>query len=169
MSPSPYGAFLKQATVPGTRGSNVPNEVLMTVCDRTILTALCIFTFACFAAGSAGAAEPDWPALADAETVYVLTTDEDGDTRETKIWMRVIDGTPYIRTSRNSHWGDNVERQPEIALRVEEDEYPLRAQFIEGDDERARIVAAFEEKYGSNPILNWIRGDDPRIMRLDPR
>lgn len=137
--------------------------------DRILLTTLLISAFAWLAGGSAGAAEPDWTALADSETVYVLTADEDGDVRETKIWLSVVDGTPYIRTSRSSRWGDNIERDPEIALRVGDDEYPLRARFIEAEDERARIVGAFEAKYGSNPILNWIRGDDPRIMRLDPR
>ena len=137
--------------------------------DRVLLTLLLVSAFGWLAAGAAGAAEPDWPGLAEAKTVYVLTTDEDGDARETKIWMSVVDGTPYIRTSRSSRWGDNVERNPEIALRVGETLYPLHAQFIDEADERARIVAAFEEKYGSNPFLNWIRGDDPRIMRLDPR
>ena len=41
-------------------------------------------------------------------------------------------------------------------------------EVLEDGAERERIVAVFEEKYGSNPILNWIRGDNPRIMRLDP-
>jgi hypothetical protein len=119
--------------------------------------------------GAAGAADPDWAAMADAETVHVFTTDEDGDMRSTKIWMVVDDGTPYVRTSRSTRWGDNVERNPEVALRVGEMEYPLRASFVEDAAERARIVGIFEAKYGSNPILNWIRGDDPRIMRLAPR
>jgi hypothetical protein len=141
----------------------------MTAIDRALRTALLFSAFTWLAAGPANATEPDWSAMAAAKTVYVLTGDEDGDTRETKIWMSVIDGTPYIRTSRRSNWGDNVERNPEIALRVDATEYPLHAQFIDEEDERARIVAVFEEKYGSNPILNWIRGDDPRIMRLDPR
>jgi hypothetical protein len=141
----------------------------MSACNRTLLTALLFSAFTCLAAGSTAAAESDWTAMADAETVHVLTTDEDGGTRATKIWLSVVDGTPYIRTSRSSRWGDNVERNAAIALRVDGSEYPLQAHFIEAEDERARIVATFEEKYGSNPILNWIRGEDPRIMRLDPR
>ena len=138
----------------------------MSVIDRALVTAL---LFSALAVPPAAASEPHWPAMADAGTVHVLTTDEDGDARETRIWMIVVEGRPYIRTSRSSRWGGNVERDPEIAIRVEDAEYPVRAHFVEGADERARIVAAFEEKYGSNPILNWIRGDDPRIMRLDPR
>jgi hypothetical protein len=141
----------------------------MSVYRRVLLPALLASGFAWLAAGAAGAAEPDWTAMADTGTVHVLTTDADGDARETKIWLAVVDGTPYFRTSRGSRWGDNVEREPEIALRVDETEFPLRARFVEAADERARIVAAFEAKYGSNPVLNWIRGDDPRIMRLDLR
>jgi hypothetical protein len=120
-------------------------------------------------AGPALAGAPEWAAVADEETVHVVTTDEDGDVRETKIWVLVLDDVGYIRTSRSTRWGDNVERDPDIALRVAGADYPLRASFVEEDAERARIVAGFEAKYGSNPVLNWIRGDDPRIMRLDPR
>jgi len=115
------------------------------------------------------AAAPEWAAVADEETVHVITTDEDGDVRETKIWLLVLDDVGYIRTSRSTRWGDNVERNQDIALRVSGADYPLRATFVEEDAERARIVAGFEAKYGSNPIMNWIRGDDPRIMRLGPR
>ena len=122
-----------------------------------------------FAATPAPAADIDWAAVADVETVHVLTTDDDGDARATKIWLVVLDGHGYIRTSRRSTWGKNVARDPDIALRIGDAEYPVRATFIVDEAERARIVAAFEEKYGSNPILNFLRGSDPPIMRLDPR
>jgi hypothetical protein len=122
-----------------------------------------------FGSTPAPAADIDWAAVADVETVHVLTTDDDGDARATKIWLVVLDGHGYIRTSRRSTWGKNVARDPDIALRIGDAEYPVRATFIVDDAERARIVAAFEEKYGSNPILNFLRGDDPPIMRLDPR
>ncbi len=118
---------------------------------------------------SASSADLDWGAVADVDSVRVLTTDEDGDARATKIWLLVLDGQGYIRTSRRSTWGDNVERNPDIGLRIEGADYPVRATFIVDEVERARIVAGFEVKYGSNPILNFIRGEDPRIMRLEPR
>jgi hypothetical protein len=122
-----------------------------------------------FAATNAAAADIDWSAVADVDTVHVLTTDEDGDARATKIWLVVLDGDGYIRTSRRTTWGKNVARDPDIALRIGDVEYPVHATFIVDEAERARIVAAFEEKYGSNPILNFIRGEDPPIMRLEPR
>ena len=135
---------------------------------RSLLPLLAIAA-ALLAAGPALAADPDWASVADEETVTVVTTDEDGDARETTIWVLVLDDVGYIRTSRSTTWGGNVERDPDIALRFGGADHPLRATFIEDEAERARIVAGFEAKYGSNPILNWIRGDDPRIMRLDPR
>jgi hypothetical protein len=103
------------------------------------------------------------------ETLYVLTTDADGDARDTKIWLLVLDGTGYIRTSRRSTWGTNVERNPNIGVRIDDSDYPVRATFITENAERARIVTGFGEKYGNNPFIDWIRGDDPRIMRLEPR
>jgi hypothetical protein len=118
---------------------------------------------------SAGAAAVDWAAVTYAETVRVLTTDEGGDERSTKIWLLVQDGNGYIRTSRSTTGGDNVERNPAIGLRIDASDYEFRAVFTEDEAERDKIVAGFEEKYGSNPILNWIRGDAPRIMRPDPR
>ncbi len=124
---------------------------------------------ALLAAGPVLAAAPEWAAVADEKTVHVMTKDAGGDLRQTKIWLLVLDDVGYIRTSRTTRWGDNVERNPEISLRVNGTDYPLRATFIEDPTQRARIVAGFEEKYGSNPILNWSRGDDPRIMRLDSR
>jgi len=111
----------------------------------------------------------DWAAVADRETIHVLTHDADGDARETTIWLLVLDGEGYIRTSRKTTWGDNVERDPEIAIRIGDAEYPVRAHFIEDPDERVRIVAGFDAKYGSSWLFDFIRGDDPRIMRIEPR
>ena len=122
-----------------------------------------------FAPIPASAADLDWAAVADLETVRVLTTDEGGDARATKIWLLVLDGQGYIRTSRRSTWGDNVEHNPDIGLRIEGTDFPVRATFIVDEAERARIVAGFDEKYGSSSIFNFIRGDDPPIMRLEPR
>jgi hypothetical protein len=115
------------------------------------------------------ASAPDWSAIAGQSTVHVITADPDGDARETKIWVVVLDGVGYIRTSQTTTWGDNVQRNPDIALRVEGREYPLRASFVVDGAERKRIVEKFVAKYGNNPLMNLIRGSDPRIMRLQPR
>lgn len=113
---------------------------------------------------------PSWEAVEEVEEVEVLTADEDGAARETTIWLTVLDGQGYVRTSGSTTWGGNVERNSDISLRIEGTEYPLHAVFIEDDELRARVVASFREKYGwFDGFVNFIRGSRPRIMRLDPR
>lgn len=121
-------------------------------------------------AGPAAAAAPDWKAVAGVKEVKVLTTNEDGSARETTVWLLVLDGQGYLRTSPSTTWGDNVERQPDIALRIEGSEYPLHAVFVDDEALRERVVAGFRAKYGwVDGALNIFRGSKPRIMRLDPR
>lgn len=122
------------------------------------------------AAVPAHAGAPDWAAVAAVKEVKVLSSNEDGSARETTVWLAVVDGQGYIRTSRSTTWGGNVERQPEISLRIEGTEYPLRAVFVSDAALRERVIAAFREKYGwIDGAMNFIRGSNPRIMRLDPR
>lgn len=116
----------------------------------------------------AQAASLDWADLAAGDTVEVVTSDADGDVRETTIWLLALDGTGYIRTSKGSTWGDNVERQPDITLRAKGADHPVHAIPITDEAEKARIVAGFEAKYGHHPILDWFRGE-PRIWRLEAR
>ena len=118
---------------------------------------------------AAPAQTPDWSAVADVRVVNVVTHDEDGDVRDKKIWLAVLDGQGYIRTG-GTRWGDSIERDPRLVLRIEGREYLLRAEFVEDDALRERIVAGFREKYGwTDGALNIIRGSRPRIMRLLPR
>jgi hypothetical protein len=119
---------------------------------------------------AAGAADLDWNTVAEVEEVKILTTNQDGTPRETTIWLAVVEGQGYIRTGGWTTWGDNVERNPDIALRIGDTEHPLRASFVEDEALRAEIVATFREKYGRfDGFLNFFRGSKPRIMRLDPR
>jgi hypothetical protein len=136
--------------------------------SRTLFSILLVLPAVCALAAPALAA-PDWERIGAEETVHVLTTDEDGEARETKIWVLQLDGQGYIRTG-STRWGDDVVRNPEIALRVGETDYPVRAEFIEDDAERERITAAFREKYGwTDAMLSWMRGSRPRIMQLRSR
>ena len=121
------------------------------------------------AALRAGAQTPDWVALAEVEEIEVLTANEDGSARETTIWLAVLDGQGYIRTG-GTRWGDNVERSPEIVLRIEGTESPVRATFVTDPTLREGVVATFRDKYGwIDGLLNVFRGREPRIMRIDPR
>jgi hypothetical protein len=118
---------------------------------------------------AAGAAAPDWTAVAGERDVTVITSNLDGSKRETTAWLVVVDGRGYIRTSASTRWGGNAVRNPDIALRIAGTEYPLRASLVTETDLRARIQEAFRAKYGwMDGVLGIFRGSEPRIMRLDP-
>ena len=129
------------------------------------------WTFALVAAVSilaiAAAAEPpDWRALADLDTVSVASSNPDGTLRYTTVWIVVVDGRAYIRTG-NTTWGENVVRDPAVKLVIGEQEHALRVDFVEAEDERALVTAAFNAKYGwTDIVVSWFRGARPKIMRL---
>ena len=119
-----------------------------------------------FLAIAAAADPPDWSSVADVDTVSVATSNPDGSLRYTTVWLVVIDGRGYLRTG-DTTWGANVARDPAITLVIGEQEYALRADFVEADDEHARVMAAFNEKYGwTDTVIGWFRGARPKIMRL---
>jgi hypothetical protein len=129
--------------------------------------------FACAALGLAAGARagaPDWSTVAQVEEIEAITADADGAPRETTVWLAVVDGQAYLRTSGGSTWGDNLERNPDLVVRIEGAEHPVRAVFIEDDALRGRVIETFREKYGvSDALVDVFRGSRPRIMRLDPR
>jgi hypothetical protein len=119
--------------------------------------------------GASGENAVEWDRYSEEGTVTVLTTDEDGSTRETKAWLVVVEGQGYIRTGK-TRWGGNIERNPEIVLRIGETELPLRVEFVTDETERDAVKAALRAKHGfSDWILSPVRGSNPKIMRLIPR
>lgn len=113
------------------------------------------------------AAVTDWDAIAAEErTVDVITRDEDGDLRETTAWIAVHDGQAFVRTG-DSRWGQNIVRDPDLLLRIGDDEYPVRAEFIENTDLRSEVAATFREKYGwMDAMIDVFRGDDSKVMHM---
>ena len=129
-----------------------------------------IAAIAIAAADSAGAAAPDWNAIATEDTVAISTTNENGSARKTTVWLVVLDGEAYIRTSRSTRWGNNVERDANVVVSVDDTDHRVRASFVEDEALRARIVETFREKYGwTDALADVMRGSHPRIMRLDAR
>ena len=135
-----------------------------------VALAVSVASIGLFAAAGARASEPDWDKVAGVGTIQVITHDEDGAARETKIWLAVVDGQGFIRTG-DTHWGKNIRRNPaDVVLRIEGKEYPLRAEFIENDKLRERVVAAFRAKYGwFDGFVNFVRGSHPNIMHMISR
>lgn len=106
-------------------------------------------------------------ALATASTVKVMTASDDGE-RSTTVWVTCVDGDVFIRTSSKSKWGTRVERNPRLNLVVGTSRLEFDAKFVSTEPERARVTEAFREKYGLGDVMaTWIRGRDPRIMRLE--
>ena len=122
------------------------------------------------ASAAAIAAEPDWEKVKDVGRIQIVTHDEDGDARETTIWLAVLDGQGFIRTGSTT-WGDNIKRNPDdVVLKIEGKEYPLRAEFIENDKLRERVTAAFHAKYGwVDSMVHLTRGGRPNIMHMISR
>ena len=114
-------------------------------------------------------AEPDWNRVAAVDTVEVITKNEDGTQKETTIWLAVVDGKGYIRTGA-TRWWSNIAREPDVVLRIEGKEYPLRAVPVEDAPLRQRVEGAFLAKYGfSDRVVSFFFRSVPHIMRLDPR
>ncbi len=119
--------------------------------------------------GVAGAEEIAWAPYADEGTVKVTTTNEDGSTRDTKIWLVVVGGQGYIRTPK-TRWGANLERDPDLVLHVGAELLPLRVEFVTHQATRDEVIDAFRDKYGfTDWVVNPFRGRNPKIMRLLPR
>jgi hypothetical protein len=129
-------------------------------------TRLFALAFALALAAPALAAPPDWAKWAEIGTVEVVTSDEDGDSRTTKVWIVVLDGQAYVRTG-GTRWGDNVERAGKLELRGDPGSLALRAEKIADEVLKERVVAAFHEKYGfSDTMSGLFRFGETRIFRL---
>jgi hypothetical protein len=133
--------------------------------------ATCAFGFASLAVVPAALADaPVIEELNTVEEIVVITEDDAGEAVETTIWLVMVDGNAYIRTSGRSGWGANVKRNPAITVRVETTDFPVRVTFVEDASERDRVTARFREKYGfQDAMIGIVRGSNPPIMRLDTR
>lgn len=111
----------------------------------------------------------DWSRYAEHRVVIVTTTNRDGSARETKAWLAVVEGQGYLRTGE-TRWGDNIERLPQISLRIGQDSLDLQVQLVTDEATRDAVKRAFREKYGfADWAINLFRPSNPRIMLLEPR
>jgi hypothetical protein len=129
--------------------------------------ALLVILCAALALPAAGQSRrPDWDAFAGVDTIEVITHDADGEPRETTIWLAVVDGQGFIRTG-DTTWGENVVRDPNVVLRIEGEEYPLRADLIEDEGLRERVERTFHDKYGwQDRFVGWLRPGETKIMHM---
>ena len=109
----------------------------------------------------------DWSGFSEVDVIEVLTVDEDGDLRETKVWSVTVEGETYLRTS-GSRWLENIRRDPKVRIRIEGAEYEQRAsevttpELIESVDQSAR------EKYGwQDAFIHAFRMNEPQVLKLE--
>ena len=105
-------------------------------------------------AGVARAEAVDWNAAHEHDVIEILTTDPDGELRETKVWVAALDGRGYVRTN-DSRWFQNLVREPSAAIRFGDAQHPVRAEVVRDPALRARVDAVFAEKY---PFSMWVAG-----------
>jgi hypothetical protein len=111
----------------------------------------------------------DWAAAGAERVVEIVTRNPDGTPRETKIWLAVVDGQGYVRTGA-TRWYGNLERDPDVVLRVAGVEHPLRAERVTDPELASRVEAALRAKYGwSDRLVAPFRFGETRILRLVPR
>jgi hypothetical protein len=116
-----------------------------------------------------GPAPSDWTPLAEVEEIQVLSENADGSAEETTVWLAVVSGQGFIRTG-NTSWYPNLERKPEIGVRVAGKEYAVRAELIEDAALREKVIAEFRRKYGwSDVFVDWVFPGDGHVIRLAPR
>ncbi|MEX2208074.1 MAG: DUF2255 family protein [Myxococcota bacterium] len=112
----------------------------------------------------------NWIAFADEDVIEILSHDPDGELRETKVWVGVIDGVGYVRTS-DTRWHGNIAAEPNVVVRVGGVEYPLRAELVKDASLRARVNEVFRAKYGfTDRMLGWFGNDGGKYcLALVPR
>jgi hypothetical protein len=110
----------------------------------------------------------DWTAVAEEGGPSIVTRDPDGGERVTKLWLVVVDGQGLIRTG-DSRWFRNIERDPNVILRIAGYAHPLRAEPVTDESLEKRANAAFREKYGwQDRLIHPFGEPDANLMRLVP-
>lgn len=111
--------------------------------------------------------EPNWQILAQEEIPSVVTFDADGDRRITQLWIASVNDTPYLRTG-NTKWFANLERVPELELRIGGVMYPCRTSVVRDNAKAQQVHDAFYEKYPRrSDFFRTIGITTPTVIALD--
>ena len=97
------------------------------------------FAAALAIAGAASAAGVDWSDAHQHGVIEILTTDPDGASRDTNVWVAALDGRGYVRTN-DSRWFQNLMREPNAAIRFGDVVYPVRAELVRDAGDLAREI-----------------------------
>lgn len=113
-------------------------------------------------AGVVQDAPPEWSQLP--ETIQLETRPPDP--YSVNIWSVALEEHLYVATaSDETNWVPFIESDQSVRVRVDGKLYPLRASLVEDSDERARVAAAYDEKYAVDRNEGWVAR--AIIYRLD--
>ena len=90
--------------------------------------------------------QPDWEILGHEEIPAVRTFDADGDIRVTQVWIAVVDGHPYLRTS-DTNWFANLQRDPQLELLIADYLYRCKVAVVADKELITSVHQAFRNKY----------------------
>ncbi len=113
----------------------------------------------------------DWNDAGASWSTLVVTVDEDGSDRVTRIWLAMSNGVAVFRTN-DSRWWANLQRQPTIRVRHDGADHAFDVEFIEDEAGRIVIDEAFAEKYGwvESLLFSQPRGEThENYGRLSPQ
>jgi hypothetical protein len=132
--------------------------------------ALATLVALCACTASTANAQVFEPALVeDVDVVEIITQDEDGDARETKVWIVEVEGEAYLRTN-DSRWLENLRRDPNARLSIAGTVYPVVTEVLLGPSWIEKVDAASASKYGwQERMIHVIRLGEPAIIRVRPR
>jgi hypothetical protein len=141
----------------------------MTVRERFAIHAAAIWLMWVFSTAFTTAAVAfDWAPYREDSTVEIITLDEDGSPRETRIWIVVVDEFGFIRTN-DSKWLGNIRRDPAIRLRTRDVTADFAAEEIDDPAVYDRVEQAFKEKYGwMQKVMSAFRMSRPTVLRISP-
>lgn len=144
-----------------------------------IMVVLTLFVTS-FAATQVYLAWKDYPAAAAPLTTEqiqseliptIVTLDADGSRRVTQLWIVSVDGNAYLRTG-NSQWYQNLQRDPDLTLRIAGAASSHRAEFINEPELEEQVQVAFRQKYPQRSAMFSALGRHPEnltnIIRLQP-
>ena len=119
-----------------------------------------------FASAAEDAEGDPWALFAETGTIEIVTMDEDGEARETPVWIVVDGGAGYVRTN-DSAWLANIRRGSTVELRVEDTHLVVQAEESRDGDEYDRVEDAFQSKYGwVQRMMSRFRTTRPTVLRL---
>ncbi len=107
------------------------------------------------------------------EVVVVHTVDDQGEARETRIWVLEDQGKIYIRGG-DGGWTSRVVARPEISVEREGQRLEVLGVLQQDDGTRRRVNRLFREKYGlRDAFISMLLGDSSRegavVIEVVPR